>query len=103
MVEKSELKCGTDTLIYAVQEQALRTNSVKPMINKTQASSFCRTYQEKTESVTHIVNACANLAKNKYRKRHDKVAKKIISFSIRSTALSVMQLVQPYIRSCTGK
>lgn len=80
MVEKSELKCGTDTLVYAVQEQALRTNSVKAMINKTQASSFCRTYQEKTESVTHIVNACANLAKSKYRKRHDKVAKKNNSF-----------------------
>lgn len=44
MIEKSELKCGTDTLVYAVQEQALRTNSVKAMINKTQASSFCRTY-----------------------------------------------------------
>ena len=37
----------------------------------------CGLFNKNVESVTHIINACPNLEKNQYRKRHDKVAKKI--------------------------
>ena len=40
MVEKGKLKCDTEVLIYAAQDQALRTKSVKYGIGKTQVSSL---------------------------------------------------------------
>lgn len=40
MVEKGKLKCETEVLIYAAQDQALRTKSVKYRIGKTQVSSL---------------------------------------------------------------
>ena len=76
-LERGELKRGTESLICAAQEQALRTNSVAHIIDKTSTTPLCRICKEKTESVTHIVSACPNLAKNQYRKRHDKLGKKI--------------------------
>ena len=76
-LKAGELKRGTESLICAAQEQALRTNSVAYSIDKTSTTPLCRLCKEKTESVTHIVSACSNLAKNQYRKRHDKLGKKI--------------------------
>ena len=64
-------------MICAAQEQALRTNSVAYSIDKTSTTPLCRLCKEETGSVTHIVSACSNLAKNQYRKRHDKLGKKI--------------------------
>ena len=72
-----ELKRETESLVCTAQEQALRTNSVANSIDKTSTTPLCRLCKEKTESVTHIVSACSNLAKNQYRKRHDKLGKKI--------------------------
>ena len=64
-LKTGELKrIKTECLICAAQEQALRTDSVKHDIDKTQASSLCKLSKEKTERVTHTVSACANLAKN---------------------------------------
>ena len=63
-MRKGELKRETESLLCATQEQAIRTNSVKYSIDKT------------SESITHIINACPNLAKKQYRKRHETVAKK---------------------------
>ena len=55
------------------QEQAIRTNSVKYSIDKTSETAHCKLCNENVESVTHIISACPNLAKNQYRKKHDKV------------------------------
>ena len=46
-------------------------------IDKTSTTSLCRLCKEEIERVTHIVSVCSNLAKNQYRKRHDKLGKKI--------------------------
>ena len=62
--------------ICAAQEQA-RTNSVAHSIDKARNTPLCCLRKEKTESVTHIVSACSNVAKNQYRKRPDKLGKKI--------------------------
>ena len=59
------------------QEQVIKINSVKYNIDKTCKTPRCRLYNENAESVTHIISACPNLAKNQYWKRHNKVAKKI--------------------------
>ena len=76
-----ELKCGTECLICVAQEQALRTSSVKHGIDKTRALSLCSLCKEKTESVAHTVSVCANLVKNQFRKKYDKVAKKLHWFT----------------------
>ena len=76
-MRKGELKWETESLFCSAQEQVIRTNSVKYNINKTSKTPRYRLCNENVESVTHIISACPNLAKNQYQKRHDKVAKKI--------------------------
>ena len=76
-LRKGELKWETESLLCAAQEQAIRTNSVKYSIERTSETPLCRLCNENVERVIHIISACPNLAKNQYRKRHNKVAKKI--------------------------
>ena len=66
---------GTEVLIFAAQEQALRTNYVKFHVDKTVESPLCRMCNEKSESVSHLVSECSKLAKRKYKRRHDNVAR----------------------------
>ena len=73
-MEKGELK--RENLFCAAQEQAIRTNSVKYIIDRTNETPLCRLCNKNTESVTHIISTCPNLAKNQYQKRADKIAKK---------------------------
>ena len=68
-----ELKRETESLLCTAQEQALRVNAIKYLIDKASDTLLCRLCNEKTESITHIVSACSVLAKCQYRKRHDKV------------------------------
>ena len=76
-MKKGALKRETENLLCAAQEQAIRTNSVKYSIDKTSETPRCRPCNKDAEIVTHIINACPNLAKNQYQKSHDKLAKKI--------------------------
>ena len=54
-VYNSKLKLETEALIFAAQEQALRTNAVKFNIDRTKNSPLCRLCGELSESVTHLV------------------------------------------------
>ena len=65
-MRKSDLKVETEALIFAAQEQALRTNVVKCNIDKTGSSPLCRLYGEKNETVTHMVCGCKVLAQKEY-------------------------------------
>ena len=71
-----DLKRETESLITAAQEQALRTNAVKNVIDHQGMSSLCRLCKKKVESVTRVVSLCSILAENQYRKRHEKLGKK---------------------------
>ena len=62
-LKAGELKPEIESLICAAHEQA----SPPP----------CRLCKEKVESVTHVVSSCSLLAGNQYRKRHDKLGKKV--------------------------
>ena len=73
LLERGELKCETESLLRAAQEQALQVNVIKYSIHKTSNNPLCRFCNEKTESRAHTVSACLVLAKSQYRKRHDKV------------------------------
>ena len=75
VVEKGISKKETERLILAAQDQALRTNWIKRMIDKVDISPKCRMCGGADETVSHIVSECKQLAQNEYKKcRHDKIA-----------------------------
>ena len=61
---KGVLKRETESLLCAAQQQAIRIKSVKYTIEKTSETPLCRLCNENVESVTYIISACPNLAKN---------------------------------------
>ena len=76
-LSRGDDKVESEALIYAAQEQALRTNYLKHNIDKGVDSPLCRMCGKCGESVQHIVSGCEKLAQKEYRRRHDNVAKKI--------------------------
>ena len=76
-LSKCDLKIGTEALLCAAQEQAIRTNYVKHYIDKTSESPLCRLCGRKGESVQHLVCGCEKLPQKEYKRRHDNVAKKV--------------------------
>ena len=74
-VTNGDLKGRTESPIFSVQEQALRTNYIKFHIDKTIDSPLCRMCGERLESVYHLVSECSKLAQREYKRRHDDVAR----------------------------
>ena len=67
-LRKGCLKGTTEALIMVAQEQAIRTNNIKP---KTQENSKCRMCGKAEESVNHVLSECSKLAQKEYRRQHD--------------------------------
>ena len=63
-------------MLFAGQEQALRTNSIKAKIAKP-VSPKCRLCGTKEETITHLVSGCPNLAQKQYKRRHDNVFRRV--------------------------
>ena len=61
----------------AAQDNDIRTNYIKARIDKTQQNSKCRLYDERDETMNHIVSKCSKLALKEYKARHDWVCKVI--------------------------
>ena len=55
-------KQKAQALLFAAQEQDIRTNYVKHHIDKTSESPLCRLCGKKCESVQHLVSGCEILA-----------------------------------------
>ena len=72
-IRKSDLKVETEALIFAAQEQALRTNYVKFNIDKSVDSPLCRLC--KGETINHILSECKMLVQKEYKRRHDNIAR----------------------------
>ena len=84
-LKQGELKRETESLIFAAQEQALRTNAIKAGIDKQHISPACRMCRNASESATHIISACQKLAQTQYKQRHDMVGKRYIGYYPRNT------------------
>ena len=76
-LSRGDLKVGTEALLCAAQEQAIRANYIKYHIDKTSDSPMCRLCGKKGESVQHVISGCEKLAQKEYKRRHDNVAKKV--------------------------
>ena len=61
-IRTGELKKETEGLIFAAQDQALRTNAVKARIENQNVSSKCRMCGSHDETVQHILCSCPKLA-----------------------------------------
>ncbi len=72
---KGDLKVGTEALLCAAQEQAIRTNYVKHHIDKSNDSPLCRLCGKRGETIQHIMCECEKLAQKEYKRRHDNVAR----------------------------
>ena len=53
----------TEGMLFAAQEEALRTNSIKAKINKQPVSPKCRLCGTKEETIMHLVSGYHKLAK----------------------------------------
>ena len=71
LLSRGDLKVGTEALLCAAQEQAIRTNYIKYHTDKTSDSPLCRLRGKKGESEQHITNRCEKLAQKKYKRRHE--------------------------------
>ena len=54
-LQKSDLKTETEALIFAAQEQALRTNYVKCKVDKSIESPLCRLCKDKGECKSYYL------------------------------------------------
>ena len=52
------MKKETEGLIFAAQEQALRTNWIRKNIDGQEVSEQCRVCGERDESITHLIAEC---------------------------------------------
>ena len=68
------MKKKTEGLILAAQDQSIRTNWIKRMIDKVDISLKFRMCGGADETVSNIVLECKQLGQNEYKKcRHDKI------------------------------
>ena len=66
-----------ESLIFAAQEQCIKTNYYKAKILKQKVSEMCRLCKCHPETVHHILCNCPVLAKNQYIERHNKIGKQV--------------------------
>ena len=74
-IRKGYLKKETEGLIFAAQEQALRTNWIRKNIDGQEVSEKCRMCGERDESINHLIAKCKKLAQKEYKQRHDNIAR----------------------------
>ena len=66
-LKDGSLKRETESLIFAAQEQAIKTNYIKCKIDKIQElMSRCRMCGSSGETVHHILNDCPKLKQKEY-------------------------------------
>ena len=71
-----ELTAGGTSFAEA-QNNAIRTNHIKTIIDKTQRNSKCRLCGDRDETINHIISVCSKLAQKEYKTRYEWVGKVI--------------------------
>ena len=76
-LRKANLKREPESLLIAVQDNAIRRNHIKARIDMTQQNSKCRLCSDRDQTINHIISECGKLAQKEYKARHDWVGKVI--------------------------
>ena len=66
-LRKGNLNRETESLLMAVQNNAIRTNRIKARIDKTQQNSKCTLCDDRDETINHIISECSKLAQKEYQ------------------------------------
>ena len=69
-LRKWNLKRETEFLLIAAENNAIRSNSIKARIDKTQQNSKWRSCGDRDETINQIISQFSNLAQKKYKTRH---------------------------------
>ena len=64
--KKKNLKRGTESLLIAAQNNAIRTNYIKARIDKMQQNSKCRLCGNRNETINHIICEYCKLEQKEY-------------------------------------
>ena len=74
-LKSATLKRATESMICAIQEQAITTKYIQRKIHRTTNEDQCRLCRKATETIHHITSGCVAMAPTKYLQRHDNVCK----------------------------
>ena len=74
-IGKGYLRKEAEGLIFAAQEQALRTNWIRKNIDGHEVSEKCRMCGERDELITRLIAECKKLAQKEYKQRHHNTAR----------------------------
>ena len=70
-LRKGNLKRETESLLIATQNNAITTNHIKAIINKTKQNSRHRLNGERDETINDIISESSKLAQTDCKTRHD--------------------------------
>ena len=76
-LRKGNFKRETESHLIVAQNNAVRTNHIKAIIDKMQQNCKCRLCGDRDETINHIISDCSKLALKKYKTRHHWVGKVI--------------------------
>ena len=71
-LQNGDLKRETKSLVFAAQNQSIRTNSVNAKIDKSQKDTLYRLCKKADESIDYVVSGCSKLAQKEYKREHNK-------------------------------
>ena len=74
-LKDSRLKGNTESMVFAIQDQAIKTRYIEKNIYHTREDDTCRLCNEYKETIHHEVSGCPKYANTMYLKRHNNVAK----------------------------
>ena len=81
-LQNGDLKRETESLIVAAQNQSIRTNLVKAMMDKIPGGFLCRVCSKVDESIDNFISGCSKLAQKEYKRRHDDNLRKIVHWKL---------------------
>lgn len=94
-LQVGEIYPETEGFLMAVQDQVIATNNYrKAILKESGVNDQCRKCGSRNETIAHILNGCSVLTAEKYRERHDDVAK-IIHQAVLRTLMNI-KIEEPY-------
>jgi len=73
-LQKGNFTKELEGLVFAAQEQALSTNSIKVHLYKLPCSPKCRLCGMADETVDYLISSCSYLVQQEYKEKHDAIS-----------------------------
>ena len=70
-LRKGKLQRETESLLIVIQNNAIITNHIKAIIDKTQQNRKHRLCGDRNETINHLISECSKLTQKEYKTRHE--------------------------------